>query len=46
MPLGDIIRQTFMMYKKMLLVLPIQMTLGVYISYCLNLLEYLIWTTQ
>ena len=31
------------MYKKMLLILPIQITLGIYISYSLNLLEYLVW---
>jgi sugar phosphate permease len=46
MPLGEIMNLTFTMYKKMLLILGVQITLGVYISYCLNLLEYLIWTTQ
>ena len=46
MSLGNIYRQTLTMYKKMLLILPIQITLGIYISYSLNLLEYLVWQTQ
>ena len=46
MPLLDIMTLTLAMYKKMLLIIGVQMTLGVFISYTLNLIEYLIWTTQ
>lgn len=44
--LGGIMKHTFVWYKKMLLVLPIQFTLGIFIGFIFNLLEYLIWVTQ
>ena len=46
MPLGSVIKNTFLWYKKMFLVIGVQMTLGIFIGYTFNLLEYLIWTTQ
>ena len=46
MPVGELINLTIVMYKKMLLVLCLQVTLGLFISYSFNLLEYLVWTTQ
>ena len=30
----------------MLLIVPIQITVGIYVSYVWNLLEYLVWSTQ
>lgn len=44
--LGGILKHTFVWYKKMFLVLAVQMTLGVFIGFSFNLLEYLIWVTQ
>ena len=38
MPLLDIMTITLVMYKKMLLIIGVQMTLGVFISYTLNLI--------
>jgi hypothetical protein len=46
MPVADIFKITLKMYRKMLLILPLQMTLGIFISYSLNLLEFLVWQTQ
>ena len=46
MTLGQVVKNTWFMYKKMFIIIPIQMNLGFIISYSGSLLEYLVWTTQ
>lgn len=46
MTFNQVFKTTLLWYQKMLLIMCVMMTLGVFLGYSSNLLEYLIWTTQ
>lgn len=46
MTFNKVFKTTLVWYQKMLLIICVMMTLGVFLGYSSNLLEYLVWTTQ
>lgn len=46
MTFNHVFKTVLLWYQKMLLIICVMMTLGVFLGYSSNLLEYLVWTTQ